>query len=82
VVAEHHPDPAPQDLGQEQLAPLPDQAPVLVLVRPQRQQHLRRHPQQGQTVRALPQHLDQAQTPNQVLTLYQAVFQQNLRLDR
>tara|TARA_B100001741_G_C16416903_1_gene534340 strand:+ start:267 stop:515 length:249 start_codon:yes stop_codon:yes gene_type:complete len=82
VVVEHHPDPALQDLGQEQLAPLPDQAPVLVLVRPQRQQHLRQHPQLGQTVRALPQHLDQAQTPNQVLTLYQAVFQQNLRLDR
>jgi len=82
VVAEHHLDPAPQDLDREQSAPLLDQVPVLALVRPQRQQHLRQHPQLGQTVRALPQHLDQAQTPNQVLTLYQAVFQQNLRLDR
>ena len=82
MVAERHPDPAPQNLDQEQSAPLLDQEPVLALVIPQRQQHFRQHLQLDRTIWALPQHLDQAQTPNQVLTLYQAVFQQNLRLDR
>ena len=49
---------------------------------PQHQQHLQQHLQLDQKARALPQHLDQAQTPSQVLNLFQEVFQQNLHQDR
>ena len=82
MVAERHPDPAPQDLDQEQSAPLLDLEPVRALVRPQRQQHFLQHLQLGLTIWVMPQHLDQAQRPYQVPNLYQVVFQQNLRLDR
>ena len=82
MVAERHPDPAPQNLDQEQSAPLLDQEPVLALVIPQRQQHFRQHLQLDRTIWALPQHLDQAQRPYQVPNLYQVVFQQNLRQGR
>ncbi len=83
MVVEHRlPDLAPRALDRGQLVLPLGLELALVLVPQRRLPPLQQRPQLDQTALALPRRLVQAQTPNQVPNLFQAVFQQSLHQDQ
>ena len=83
MVVEHRlPDLAPRALDRGQLVLPLGLELALVLVPQRRLPPLQQRPQLDQPAQALPRRLAQAQTPNQVPNLFQAVLQQNLPHDR
>jgi len=82
VVVEDPLDLAPPAPDQERSVLRQDREQALVPAGSRRLPPLQQRPQLDQTALALPRRLVQAQTPNQVPNLFQAVFQQNLHQDR